>query len=131
MTEPDLADSGEPRDESIGELLGRLTDDGRAFVKAEIGVYKAIAARRAARARNGLIALIAGAVLLITSITALLLGLVLWLSILIGPLLAGLAVAAALILTGFILVRIGISGLRALGGDEAEREALSRGDDQA
>jgi hypothetical protein len=100
-------------------------------VKAEVGVYRAIAARRAARAKSGLIALAAGAVLLITSVTALLLGLVLWLSTLIGPLLAGVAVAAVLILTGFILIRIGISGLRALGGDEAEREALARGDDQA
>lgn len=126
-----MADAGDPQDESIGVLLGRLADDGRAYVKAEIGVYKAIAARRAARARNGLIALAIGAVLLISSITALLLGLVLWLSTLIGPLLAGLAVTAALILVGFILVRIGISGLRALGGDAAEREALSRGDDQA
>ena len=126
-----MADAGDPQDESIGTLLGRLADDGRAYVKAEIGVYKAIAARRAARARSGLIALAIGAVLLISSITALLLGLVLWLSTLIGPLLAGLAVAAALILVGFLLVRVGISGLRALGGDEAEREALSRGDDQA
>jgi len=126
-----LADAGEPNEESIGELLGRLADDGRTFVKAEIGVYKAIVARRAARARNGLIALAVGAVLMIASITALLLGLVLWLSTLIGPLLAGLAVAAALILSGFALVRVGISGLKALGGDEAEREALSRGDDQA
>ncbi|HYD13893.1 MAG TPA: phage holin family protein [Allosphingosinicella sp.] len=126
-----MADAGEPKDESIGELLGRLADDGRAYVKAELSVYRAIAARRAARARSGLIALAIGAVLLISSITALLLGLVLWLATLIGPLLAGLAVAAALILTGFVLVRIGISGLRALGGDEAEREALARGDDQA
>lgn len=126
-----MADTGEPRDESIGTLLGRLADDGKAFVRAEIGVYKAIAKRRAARARNGLIALAIGAVLLISSITALLFGLVLWLATLVGPLLAGLIVAAALILTGFILIRIGISGLKALGGDEAEREALTRGDDQA
>lgn len=126
-----MADAGDPQDESIGALLGRLADDGRAYVKAELGVYKAIAARRAARARNGLIALAIGAVLLISSITALLLGLVLWLSTLIGPLLAGLAVTAALLLVGFIFVRIGISGLRALGGDEAEREALAQGDDQA
>ena len=126
-----MADAGEPKDESIGELLGRLVEDGRAYVKAEVRVYRTIAARRAARARNGLITLALGAVLLITSVTALLLGLVLWLNTLIGPLLAGLAVAAALILAGFICVRVGISGLRALGGDEAEREALSRGDDQA
>ena len=126
-----MADAGDPQEDSIGALLGRLADDGRAYVKAELGVYKAIAARRAARARAGLIALLAGAVLLISSITALLFGLVLWLSTLIGPLLAGVAVAAGLILVGYLLVRTGISGLRALGGDEAEREALSRGDDQA
>lgn len=126
-----MADAGDPKEESIGDLLGRLAEDGRAYVKAEVGVYRAIAARRAARAKSGLIALAAGAVLLITSVTALLLGLVLWLATLIGPLLAGVVVAAVLILTGFILIRIGVSGLRALGGDEAEREALSRGDDQA
>lgn len=126
-----MADAGEPKEESIGALLSRLADDGRAFVRAEIDVYKAIASRRAARARGGLIALAVGAVLLIASITALLLGLVLWVSTLVGPLLAGLIVAAALILVGFILVKIGISGLKALGGDEAEREALARGDDQA
>ena len=126
-----MADAGDPKEESIGELLGRLADDGRAYVKAEVGVYRAIAARRAARAKSGLIALAIGAVLMITSVTALLLGLVLWLSTLIGPLLAGGAVAAVLILSGFLLIRIGVSGLRALGGDEAEREALARGDDQA
>ena len=126
-----MADAGEPKEESIGELIGRLADDGRAFVKAEVDVYKAIAARRMARARNGLIALAIGAVLLVCSVTALLLGLVLWLATLIGPLLAGLAVAAALILVGVILVRIGVGGLKALGGDDAEREALTRGDDQA
>lgn len=126
-----MADAGEPREESIGGLLGRLAEDGRAFVKAEVGVYKAIAARRVARARNGLVALAIGALLLICSITALLFGLVLWLATLIGPLLAGLAVAATFILIGYVLVRVGVGGLKALGGDEDERDALSRGDDQA
>lgn len=126
-----MADAGDGKEESIGALLGRLADDGKAYVRAEIGVYKAIAARRAKRARAGLIALAIGAVLLISSITALLFGLVLWLSTLIGPLLAGLAVTAFLILAGLILVRVGVNGLKALGGDEAEREALDRGDDQA
>lgn len=126
-----MADAGDGKEESIGALLGRLADDGKAYVRAEIGVYKAIAARRAKRARAGLIALAIGAVLLISSITALLFGLVLWLSTLIGPLLAGLAVTAFLVLAGIILVRVGVNGLKALGGDEAEREALDRGDDQA
>ena len=126
-----MADSGEPEDESIGALLGRLADDGRAYVKAEVAVYKQIAARRAARARNGLVALAIGAVLIFSSFTALLLGLVLWLSTLIGALLAGLAVMAFLIIVGLVLVKIGIGGFKALGGDAEERAVLSRGDDQA
>ena len=61
-----MADAGDPQDESIGALLGRLADDGRAYVKAELGVYKAIAARRAPPARNGLMGLAIGEVLLIS-----------------------------------------------------------------
>ncbi|HVQ08703.1 MAG TPA: phage holin family protein [Allosphingosinicella sp.] len=124
-----MADSeGDPQEESIGALFGRLAEDGRAYAKAELNLYRQIARHRAARARNGLIALIAGAVLLLSSLTALIFGLVLWLAGLIGALLAGLAVAALLILTGYALVRFGINGLRALGGDDEERAALARGE---
>jgi hypothetical protein len=124
-----LADAeGDPKEESIGALFGRLADDGRAYAKAELNLYRQIARRRAARARGGLIALIAGAVLLLSSLTALIFGLVLWLAGLIGPLLAGLAVAASLILIGYLLIRVGANGLKALGGDEDERAALARGE---
>ena len=72
--------AGDPREESIGDLLGRLVEDGRAYAKAEIELYRRSRAHRAARARNGLVALVAGAVLLVSSMTALLFGAVLWLS---------------------------------------------------
>jgi hypothetical protein len=118
----------DPRDESIGDLFGRLVDDGRAYAKAELGLYREIALHRAGRARAGLIALIAGAVLLLSSLTALILGLVLGLATLIGPLLAGIAIAAALALGGYLLVRSGIAGLGALRGGADEAEALHRGE---
>jgi hypothetical protein len=119
---------GDPKEESIGALFGRLADDGRAYAKAELNLYRQIARHRAARARGGLIALILGAILLLSSLTALIFGLVLWLAGLIGALLAGLAVAALLVLIGYVLIRFGISGLKALGGDEEERAALTRGE---
>ncbi len=122
--------AGDPREESIGDLFGRLIDDGKSYAKAEIDLYRQIALHRAARARTGLIALAAGAVLLLSSLTALILGLVLGLAEWIGPWLAGLAVAALLALTGYLAIRFGIAGLRALKGDEAEREALARGESQ-
>ena len=124
-----MADSeGDPKEESIGALFGRLAEDGRAYATAELHLYRQIARRRAARARGGLIALIAGVVLLLSSLTALIFGLVLWLATLIGPLLAGLAAAASLILIGYVLVRAGVNGLKALGGDDEERAALTRGE---
>jgi hypothetical protein len=125
----DQAVSGEdPREESIGDLFGRLIDDGKSYAKAEIDVYRQVALHRAGRARNGLVALVAGAILLLSALTALVMGAVLGLSQLIGPWLAGLAVAGLLVLAGGLLVRSGLTGLRALKGDEEERKALARGE---
>ena len=118
----------DPREESIGDLFGRLVEDGRHYAHAEVELLKRIARHRAGRARKGLVALAVGAVLLLSSLTALVLGLVLGLAVLIGPLLAGLAIAALLAGIGSLLIRVGMSGLSALGGDEEERQALSRGE---
>ncbi len=118
----------DPNEQSIGDLVGRLVEESRIYARAEIDLLKQIARHRAARARTGAILLAAGVVLLLSSLTALILGAVLALATLIGPLLAGLAVAALLAGVGFVLVRTGITGLRALGGDEEERQAVSRGE---
>ena len=120
--------AGDPRDESIGDLFGRLIDDGKSYAKTEVDLYRQIALHRAGRARTGLIALVAGAVLLLSSLTALILGLVLGLAALIGPFFAGLAIAALLALAGALLIRFGITGLKALAGEEGERQALLRGE---
>ena len=118
----------DPREESIGDLVNRLIDDGRSYARAEVDLLKQIARHRAGRARSGLILVAAGAVLLLSSLTALILGLVLGLATLIGPLGAGLAVAALLAGGGYLLVRFGLGGLRALGGDDEERQAVARGE---
>ena len=122
------APAQDPRDDSIGDLVGRLIEDGRTYARAEIDLLRQIARHRVARARTGLILLAAGAVLALSALTALILGLVLGLATLIHPLLAGLAVAALLAGTGYGLIRWGLTGLRALGGDEEEREAIRRGE---
>jgi hypothetical protein len=118
----------DPRDEPIGDLVGRLIEDGREYARAEIGLYRQIARYRAGRARNGLILLSAGAVLALSALTALIVGFVLGLATLIGPVLAGIAVAAILAGAGFLLVRVGVGGLGALSGDEDEKQAISRGE---
>jgi len=120
--------SQDPRDDSIGDLFGRLIEDGRTYARAEVDLLKQIARHRAERARTGLILLVGGGVLLLSSLTALILGLVLGLAALTGPLLAGIIVAALFAGTGYLLIRFGLGGLRALGGDEDERSAISRGE---
>lgn len=117
-----------PQDEPISDLVMRLVEEGKTYARAEVDLYKEIARYRAAKARNGTIALIAGGVLLWFAFTALVLGAVFGLATLIGPLAAGLIVAAALGAGGFVLVQYGLKRVRALSGDEEEREALERGE---
>lgn len=120
--------AGDPRDESIGDLFGRLIDDGKAYARAEVDLYKQIAVHRAGRARSGAVLLGAGAALLFAALIALTLGAVLGLAALTGPLLAGVIIAASLGLTGYLLIRSGVTGLRALGGSEEEAAARKRGE---
>jgi Putative Actinobacterial Holin-X, holin superfamily III len=123
---PDLPSPAEdPRDESVGELIHRLVDDGKAYARAELAVVKGVAKRRAAKAKKGAVLLVIGITLMMCSMTALVLALVLGLATLIGPLGAGLAVFLILAVVGGLLLRAGIKGLGALGGDEEERRALA------
>lgn len=122
------APAQDPRDDSIGDLFGRLIEDGRTYARAEVDLLKQIARHRAERARTGLILLVAGGVLLLSSLTALILGLVLGLAALTGPLLAGFIIAALLAGVGYLLIRFGLGGLRTLGGDEEEKAAIGRGE---
>ncbi len=76
----------EERDEeSIGELLGRLADDARRFGQAEADYYRALAQTKLDEARTSLWMGAAAAGLLLAASVALVVGLVLTLSPLIGP----------------------------------------------
>jgi len=110
---------------SIGDLFGRLAEDGRAFVRAEAGVYKAIAARRAGKARNGAIAIAVAFLLGLGAVVTLLVMAAIALALHVGPLLAGLIVAAVASIIAFLLVRYGADRMKALGGDSEEKAALA------
>jgi hypothetical protein len=118
----------DPRDESIGDLIGRLVDDGRDYAGAELDLLKAVLAYRAVRARRALVALAAGWFLLVTSTTAVVIGTVLSLAERIGPMLAGFAVGIPLAAGGYVLVHYGWTGVKGLARDKGEREAFERGE---
>lgn len=120
-------DGADQRGESIGGLVGRLIEDGRDYAGAELALLKAIAEYRARRARTALVALAAGCFLMMTSTTALVMGAVLSLGDRIGPMWGGLAIGVPLLLGGYLLLRFGLAGMKGLGQDRNERDAIERG----
>lgn len=118
----------DPADSSIGDLFHQLVDDGRSFARAEANLYKQIALYRAGKAKSGLIALGAGAVLGLGGFVAFLVGLVMGLADLIGPVAAGLVVLAVTGIVAFLLFRYGAGKMAALSGDPEEKAALAAGE---
>jgi hypothetical protein len=112
---------------SIGELFGRLVEDGRAYAEAELGLARAIAEYRAQRAGRALGLLAGGLLLALCAATALVVGAVLGLARYMSPFLAGLLVAAILAGLGYMLAAAGLKGMKGLGRDPAEQAALDRG----
>ena len=120
--------AADPRDESIGDLFGRLVEDGRAYAEAELKLVKAIAEYRAQRAGRALALLAGGVFLALSAATALVVGAVLGLSLYMHPFFAGLIVAAVLAAGGYALAMAGLKGMKSLGRDRAEQAALDKGD---
>jgi len=118
----------DPDDQTIAELAGRLAEDARAYARAEIVLLQQIARRRADKAKSGAVLLAVGAALALSSLIALIVGAVIELARYMSPILAGILVALILAAVGGVLIKIGVDGLGALGGDEDERRAIARGE---
>lgn len=114
-------------DSSIGGLFHQLVDDGRNLVSAEVNLYKQIAVYRAGKAKTGMAALVAGGLLAFGGLVAFLVGIVMGLADLIGPVLSGLAVLAVSGGIAFLLIRYGVDKVSALSGDPEEKAALTAG----
>ena len=120
-----------PAETSIGDLFHQLVNDGRNLVGAEVNLYKQIALYRVGKAKTGLIALIAAGLLAYAGLIALLVGLVMGLADLIGPVAGGLVVFAVVSIIAFLLVRYGAGKMSALSGDPDEKAALHAGESRA
>jgi hypothetical protein len=121
----------DPADSSIGDLFHQLVDDGRTFVGAEVNLYKQIALYRAGKAKSGIVALVAGGLLAFAGLIAFLVGVVMGLADLIGPVAGGLVVLAVTGIIAFVLVRFGAGKMGALSGDPDEKQALLAGEHKA
>lgn len=106
MAEPQIEEEG------IGELLGRLVEDGKGFARAEIGYYRALAIATLRAAGLGIGLGVAAVVLAGSAVTALLVGLILALATLIGP---GWATLAVVVATLALAGLLGWLGYRRIG----------------
>lgn len=104
MDDSRLVEEGKPEDSSIADLFTRLVDDTDDFVRAEVRLFRAQAMRRVALSRGALILTVAGLLIVQAVTVALLVGLILALAPVIGPLLATIAILGiALIIAGLLL----------------------------
>lgn len=99
----------------VGEVVQELIEEGKGYARAEIGLAKAIAAAKAKALALPVGLLIAALFVAMAAINALVLGVVLALAIIIGPLAAGFA---------GLLVFAAIAGGLAWWGIERARRAL-------
>lgn len=84
--------SGTTHDEGVTEVVKRFVADGRAFVTAEVNLYKQIATGRLEQAKRAVAFGVVGLLLTIASVVTLLVGLAVWLSHWLGMLGATLLV---------------------------------------
>ena len=85
----------------IGQLFNQLVDDGKRYARAEVELYKAKAADKAQPVKRAAIYGGIAVTLALSAVTALLVGLILALQTLIGPLAATLIV---------VLVTLAVAG---------------------
>jgi hypothetical protein len=121
----------DPAEASIGDLFHQVVEDGKTYASAEANLYKQIALYRFGKAKNGLVALVAGGFLAYAALIAFLVGIVMGLADLIGPVLGGLVVLAVFGGISFLLIRYGAGKMSALGGDAEEKAALLHGGQRA
>ena len=112
MAEPD-------NQESIGALLSRLVEDGKSFARAEIGYYRTLVLAKLGEATGGLVLGVVALVLVLSAVTALLVGLILTLATLVGPGFATLIVILATLVVAGLLGWLAYRHMLRVFGDKA------------
>lgn len=106
-----------PGDEGVTATIVQVAEDAREYASAQVALYKALATARFRAAKTGLVLGVAAAVLGVSALTALLVGLVLTLSTLVGPGGATAIVVVATLVIAGILGKMAATRLSAAFGD--------------
>jgi hypothetical protein len=104
------ADPGE--EDTFGELFGRLVDDARDLIRAELEFYRAVMLRRLVGSKAVVVLTVIAVLLALGSMTALLVGLVLALAAYIGAFGATFAVGFGGLAIAALLIRLAVGRFR-------------------
>jgi len=108
----DPRQAGEER--PIGEIVGDLVDEGKAYAKAELNLVKAMAAAKARALKTPAILLGAAAVLALAAVNALAVAVFVLLAMVMPPLLAAILAFALIGGTAGLLGWLGVRKLKDL-----------------
>ena len=114
---PPVRSTAGPADDKLTTLVPRAIEEARAVAVAEIALYKAKAGERLVAYRNAAIFFGIAAVLALSAVTALLVGLIITLATLIGP---GLATAVVVVGVLVVAAILGLIGKRKLAPPDIE-----------
>jgi hypothetical protein len=99
-------------EDSVATLVGRLVDDSRTLVSAEVALYRARFGERVAAYKGAAIFFVVAAVLALAALVALLVGLIVSLATLVGPLAATGIVVGVVLVIAAILAMVGKGRLK-------------------
>lgn len=102
----------EPEERPIGDIVGDLVDEGKAFARAELDLAKAMAAAKALALRTPIILLVVAAVVAMGAVNALCVAIFFALTTLMGPLLAGVTTFILVGALAALLAWLGVEKLR-------------------
>jgi hypothetical protein len=111
-------DENAPNDESIGEVLSRLKESGQQYARAEFNRQKVRATEIGLEFRNIAVLLGIAAFLVLAAAVALLVGVILALTSMIGAWGATALVVGAVLALAFLLVILARNRFRGLNGEE-------------
>jgi len=106
--------------ESIGGLFARLADDAGTLVRAEVELYRATALHHLALSQRAIVLLAAALLVTQAAVACLLVMLAIALSGWIGPIGAGIVIAAAAMAIAALLARTGLQRLSRLNAEQPE-----------
>jgi hypothetical protein len=109
-----MTDGGDANEKPIGELFGRLIDEGKAYAKAELGLARVIAEAKAEELKWPAILLFSAMLFAQAAVTVAAVTVALALATLVGPLAGGLVAVALAAGAAWLLYSLALARLKAL-----------------